>query len=141
MSTRISQVSRRSHWPSKVSKLLHIYMDAKIICFMIIILHISQNLTLQSNNFTPIVTPSSHRWYRKFHSYERNGVMNWMLSANWTRIVFPCVFMFFCFYMIQPVLHGSIYINQYNMYQYEAIYAKLTWNRCPPAMQVLTRIA
>ena len=85
--------------------------------------------------------PSSHRWYRKFHSFERNGVLNWGVSANWTRIVFPTVFVFYCFYIFQPVMHSSVYINEFNMYQYEAIYAKMTSNKVPVMTQCITRIA
>ena len=85
--------------------------------------------------------PSSHRWYRKFHSFERNGVLNWGLTANWTRLVFPTVFVFWCMYTFQPVLHGSVYINQYNNFQYEAVYAKMNWNTTPIMTQTITRIA
>ena len=85
--------------------------------------------------------PSSHRWYRKFHSFERNGVMNWMVSANWTRLVFPMVFLFYCMYCFQPVMHGSVYINQFNNWQFEAVYAKLNSNRIPMQTQTITRIA
>ena len=81
------------------------------------------------------------KWFRPFHSYERNGIMNWGVSANWTRMVFPLVFMIYSAYMMQPVLHGSVYIKQYNMFQYEAIYSKMNTNRPPPAFQTITRVA
>ena len=85
--------------------------------------------------------PSSHRWYRSFHSFERNGVLNWGVSANWTRFVFPTLILFWCMYTFQPVLHGSVYINQFNNFQHEAVYAKMNWNKTPIMTQCITRIA
>ena len=104
--------------------------------------NINQNIPgLRRKNSPFIRKPASHRWYRRWHSYERNGVMNWGVSMNWTRLVFPIVFVFYCTYMFQPVLHGSIYINQFNNYQYETVYAKMNWNKAPMMLQTITRIA
>ena len=51
---------------------------------------VNQNIPgLRKKNYPFHKKPSSHRWFRPFHSYERNGCMNWLLTANWTRIVFP----------------------------------------------------
>uniref|UniRef100_A0A7S3J2B5 Uncharacterized protein n=1 Tax=Euplotes harpa TaxID=151035 RepID=A0A7S3J2B5_9SPIT len=85
--------------------------------------------------------PSSHRWFRPFHSFERNGVMNWGLTANWARIVYPLAFMFLCAYTMQPVMHGNIYINHFNNFQWETVYAKFNWNRTPIMTQCITRVA
>ncbi|CAI2382814.1 unnamed protein product [Moneuplotes crassus] len=104
--------------------------------------NINKNIPGLRQKSSPFVRkPASHRWYRRWHSFERNGVMNWGLTMNWTRLVFPCVFIFYSFYMFEPTLHGSVYINEFNMYQYESVYAKMNWNKTPPMMQTINRVA
>jgi len=54
--------------------------------------------------------PNNRIWFHSFTSYERNGVLNFGLSRNWTRIVFPMVPLFFLVYFMQPIVHGVVYI-------------------------------
>ena len=77
------------------------------------------------------VKPTNTRWWSPFSSYERNGYLNIGLSRNWVRIAFPCVPLFFIMYMWQPLVHGTIYNQHYNNYQWEGIYYKYTANRMP----------
>ena len=103
---------------------------------------VNQNIPgLRKKNFPFSKRPASQRWFRPFHSYERNGCMNWHLSANWARIVYPLTFAFFAVYMMNPVMHGSIYIQQWNNFQWESVYPKLNWNRPPIMTQCITRVA
>ena len=59
-------------------------------------------------------TPSSHRWIKPFHSYERNGVLNWSLARNWSRFAFPFLPLFWLMYMMQPMIHGNTYFKENN---------------------------
>ena len=85
--------------------------------------------------------PTNTRWWSPFSSYERNGYLNIGLSRNWVRIAFPCVPLFFIMYMWQPIVHGTIYNQHYNNYQWEGIYYKYTANRMPMVDNTITRLA
>ncbi len=87
------------------------------------------------------VTPSTQRWVKPFTSIERNGVVNWGLARNWARFAFPILPLFWMFYIMQPTLHGTVYRQQFNNYQWESTYLKLTTVRPPPMEQSITRIA
>ena len=96
---------------------------------------------LRKKNVPFLEKPVSGRWYRKFHSYERNGVLNWGLSANWVRIVFPIVPLFLFVYTIGPCLNGTQYIQQNCNYQWESVYPKFNGVRMPNMFSTITRIA
>ena len=68
--------------------------------------------------------PNNKRWMASWISYERNGILNVGLSRNWVRLAFPLVPLFFFAYMWQPVIHGTIYIQHFNNYQWEGVYYK-----------------
>ena len=85
--------------------------------------------------------PVTKRWFRPFHSWERNGLMNWFISMNWVRFAFPIAPFFYLVYMMQPVMHGNIYYQENNNFQWESIYLKFAWNRPPPMEQNITRVA
>ena len=55
--------------------------------------------------------PNNKVMWQALGSFERNGMLNILLSRNWVRFVFPCIPMFFFIYMLQPVLHGWVYIE------------------------------
>ena len=84
---------------------------------------------------------TSKRWWRPFHSFERNGVLNWGIQRNWVRFSWPFLPLFWCFYTMHPLLHGVVYKQQYNNYQWEGGYLKTTLARPPPMEQSLVRIA
>ena len=85
--------------------------------------------------------PNNRRFMSSWISYERNGILNIGLSRNWTRLAFPCVPLFFIVYMCQPLVHGTIYIQQYNNYQWEGVYYKYGANRPVYTDQTITRLA
>ena len=85
--------------------------------------------------------PNNRRLWQAWGSYERNGMLNVGLSRNWVRLVFPAIPMFFFIYMGEPVIHGWVYINWYNNYQWEACYHKLQTHRMVYGDNTITRIA
>ena len=87
------------------------------------------------------VKPSTHRWWYKYSGFERNGVLNVGISRNFTRLMFPCVPMFFFFYICQPIIHGNIYYKHFNNYQWDAMYFKFSMNRPLYSDQTITRLA
>ncbi len=68
-------------------------------------------------------------------------MLNVGLSRNWTRLVFPMVPMFFFFYILQPAIHGTIYKQSYNNYQWETVYHKYGANRIVYSDNTITRLA
>ena len=58
--------------------------------------------------------PNNRSLWQTFSSFERNGMVNIGLSRNWPRLIFPMVPMFFFMYMLQPAIHGVVYIQSYN---------------------------
>ena len=85
--------------------------------------------------------PSNRRWWAPFTSYERNGYLNLGLSRNWTRIAFPMLPLFWMCYMWQPVIHGNIYNQHYNNYQWEGVYYKYSGVKMIYNDQTITRLA
>ena len=85
--------------------------------------------------------PANSRWWAPFSSYERNGILNIGLSRNWVRLCFPIVPMFLFTYMWMPVIHGTIYINHFNNYQWEGVYYKYSGNRMVYVDNTITRLA
>ena len=86
-------------------------------------------------------SPSNQRWWAPFMSYERNGILNIGLSRNWVRLAFPLLPLFFFVYMWEPILHGTIYIQQYNNFQWEGVYYKFGSNRPVYTDNTITRLA
>lgn len=73
--------------------------------------HINMNIPgLRKKKVAFSTKPNNKAWWQTWSSVERNGFLNVGLSRNWVRLAFPCVPMFFFFYMLQPVIHGTIYI-------------------------------
>ena len=87
------------------------------------------------------VKPTNTRWWAPFTSYERNGYLNVGLSRNWTRLAFPIMPLFFFMYMWQPIIHGTVYINHHNNYQWESVYYKFGSNRPVYTDNTITRLA
>lgn len=85
--------------------------------------------------------PNNRRLMASWISYERNGILNIGLSRNWVRLAYPVVPLFLFMYMWQPIIHGTIYIQQYNNYQWEGIYFKYGQNRPIYTDQTITRLA
>ena len=85
--------------------------------------------------------PNNKRLWQSFGSFERNGMLNVGLSRNWPRLVWPMVPMFFFAYMLQPVIHGTVYKQAYNNYQYETVYHKYGANRILYVDNTITRLA
>ena len=85
--------------------------------------------------------PSNRRLWSSFVSYERNGFLNVGLSRNWTRLAFPLMPLFFFTYMCQPLIHGTIYIQHFNNYQWEGVYFKYSANRMVYTDNTITRLA
>ena len=74
--------------------------------------------------------PANKLWWQPLGSMERNGMVNVFPQRNWARFIFPAVPMFFFIYMMQPVIHGDLYYNHYNNYQWESVYHKYGSQRC-----------
>ena len=87
------------------------------------------------------VTPNNKRLWEALSSNERNGMLNLALSRNWTRFVFPAVPAFFFVYMMQPVIHGTINMQQYENYSYSTVYHKYQQEKMPYTDNTITRIA
>ena len=85
--------------------------------------------------------PANKKWWAPLGSLERNGMINVFPQRNWARFIFPCVPMFFFFYMMQPVIHGHIYYEHYNNYQWESLYHKYGSDRLLYVDQTITRLA
>ena len=85
--------------------------------------------------------PNNRRLWQTWASFERNGMINIGLSRNWARVMYPVVPAFFFFYICQPIVHGTIYIQQYDNYQWESLYYKFTMNRVLFTDQTITRLA
>ena len=85
--------------------------------------------------------PANKRYWQPFGSLERNGMVNLFPSRNWPRFVWPMVPLFFFTYMLQPVIHGNVYIKHYNNYQWETIYHKYGSNRITYVDNIITRLA
>ena len=85
--------------------------------------------------------PANKNLWQSFGSFERNGMVNVFPQRNWLRFVYPAVPMFFFIYMMEPVLHGEIYYQHYQNYQWESAYHKYGTNRPPFADQTITRLA
>ena len=96
---------------------------------------------LRKKNKAFSVKPVNKRLWAPFASYERNGYLNVGLSRNWTRLAFPILPMFFFMYMWQPLIHGSIYANHHNNYQWEGVYYKFSANRPLFTDNAITRLA
>ena len=87
------------------------------------------------------VKPNNKVWWQSWSSLERNGMLNVGLSRNWPRLMFPMVPMFFFFYSLQPVIHGTVYKQAYNNYQWETVYHKYGANRITYVDNTITRLA
>ena len=85
--------------------------------------------------------PNNRSLWQTFSSFERNGMINIGLSRNWPRLIFPMVPMFFFAYMLQPVIHGTVYIQSYNNFQWETVYHKYGSNRIIYVDNTITRLA
>ncbi len=85
--------------------------------------------------------PVNTRWWASFVSYERNGYLNIGLSKNWVRISYGIMPLFFFMYMWQPVIHGTIYNQHYNNFQWENVYYKFGINRPTYTDNTITRLA
>jgi hypothetical protein len=85
--------------------------------------------------------PANKRYWSPLGSMERNGMVNVFPSRNWARFIFPTVPMFFFIYMLQPVIHGVIYMKHYNNYQWETVYHKYGSNQMPYCDNTITRLA
>ena len=85
--------------------------------------------------------PTNTRWWASFTSYERNGILNIGLSRNWARIAYPILPLFFYMYMWEPLIHGTIYEQHYNNYQWEGVYYKYSSNRPVMVDNTITRLA
>ena len=104
--------------------------------------HINKDIQGLRKKRIPFGTkPSTFRWWSKFTSLERNGVLNVGLSRNFVRFMYPAVPMFFFFYICQPIIHGNIYNMHYNNYQWDAMYFKYSLNRPQYTDQTITRLA
>ena len=85
--------------------------------------------------------PTNRRWWSPFISYERNGILNVGLSRNWVRLVFPLVPLFFYFYDWQPLIHGTVYIQHHNNFEWESVYYKYQTSRMPMVDNTISRLA
>lgn len=104
--------------------------------------HVNQNIEGLRKKRVPFsAKPSTLRWWDPFHSFERNGLINFWLAKNWIRLVFPIVPAFFFMYICQPILHGTVYIKHYNNFQWESLYFKFGTNRHLYSDQTITRLA
>ena len=56
------------------------------------------------------VKPNNKRLWQTLGSFERNGMLNVFPSRNWPRLIWPAVPMFFFAYLLQPAIHGTVYI-------------------------------
>jgi len=91
---------------------------------------INQNIPGLRKKAVPFApSPANRRWWLPISSLERNGILNVGLSANWTRIAFPMLMIFYINYMLQPITAGVVYINENNNFQWEPIYHKMGSNR------------
>jgi hypothetical protein len=85
--------------------------------------------------------PNNKAWYASYASFERNGMLNIGLSRNWVRLAFPAVPMFFFFYIGQPIIHGTVYIQHYNNFQWNPVYHKFQSMRMIYCDNTISRIA
>lgn len=85
--------------------------------------------------------PVTNRWFRPFFSYERNGILNWGVSMNYARFLFPIPPMFYLVYCLLPAMHGVTYEREYNNFQWEVIYPKMGIDNLPYSDSTITRIA
>jgi len=68
-------------------------------------------------------------------------MLNVGLSRNWPRLLWPMAPMFLFAYSLQPALHGTVYIQAYNNYQWETVYHKFGSNRITYVDNTITRLA
>ena len=68
--------------------------------------------------------PNNRRWMHSWGSFERNGMLNVGLSRNFVRLMFPTVPLFLFAYSLQPAIHGTVYNQAYNNFQWETVYHK-----------------
>ena len=85
--------------------------------------------------------PVTGRWWRPFFSFERNGILNWGVSMNYARFLFPIPPMFYLVYTLLPAMHGVVYERENENYQWETVYPKLGHDRPYYADVTITRIA
>ncbi len=85
--------------------------------------------------------PVTGRWWRPFFSYERNGILNWGVSMNYARVLFPIPPMFYILYCLLPAMYGVTDERESMNYQWEVIYPKMGLDRGYYAESVITRLA
>ena len=85
--------------------------------------------------------PNNRRWMHSWGSFERNGMLNVGLSRNFVRLMFPTVPLFLFAYSLQPAIHGTVYNQAYNNFQWETVYHKYGANRITYVDNTITRLA
>ena len=104
--------------------------------------HINMNIPgLRKKKTAFSVKPNNKALWQSFGSFERNGMINVFPSRNWPRFVFPIVPMFLFAYILQPVIHGTVYNKSYNNFQWETVYHKYGANRITYVDNTITRLA
>ena len=54
------------------------------------------------------VKPNNRGLWQAFSSFERNGMINVGLSANWVRLIMPTVPVFLSIYICYPMIAGHL---------------------------------
>lgn len=85
--------------------------------------------------------PVTNRWFRPFFSYERNGILNWGVSMNYARALFPIPPMFYLLYCLYPAMTGVTNERESRNFQWEVIYPKMGLDMPPYTDNTITRIA
>jgi len=60
--------------------------------------------------------PNNRGLWQAYSSFERNGMINVGLSANWVRLVMPTVPVFLAVYICYPMIRGHVDNQQYMNY-------------------------
>ncbi len=103
---------------------------------------INQNIPGLRKKAVPFLAKPAHqRYWFPWATYERNGHVNIGITRNYSRLIFPTIAVFFMWYIAGPVVNGTIYVQQYDNFQHEAVYFKFTANRHLYIDQVVPRYA
>ena len=81
--------------------------------------HLNLNIYGLRKKKAPFSTkPNNRGLWQAFSSFERNGMINVGLSANWVRLVMPTVPVFLTVYICYPMIRGNVDNQQYMNYQW-----------------------
>mmetsp|Transcript_59940 Transcript_59940/g.68148 ORF Transcript_59940/g.68148 Transcript_59940/m.68148 type:complete len:145 (+) Transcript_59940:47-481(+) len=75
--------------------------------------------------------PNNNLWYRPAHTILRNGQLTWKSGVFGVKFAFTMFFTLVVWWNLQPMMHGHIYEDEFDNFQRNVVYDKLSCRNAP----------